>query len=96
MKTPPSYSSEFISRVATPLEVLAYTVLLILWEDILLLLINILGILGLGAWREIDLLAGNVPVVQVAHTRAEVGREAPIYSVRNLNPNPNPKPKKEI
>lgn len=41
-----------------------------------LLLINKLGILGLSAGREVNLLAGRVPVVQVSDTSAEVGRKS--------------------
>ena len=41
-----------------------------------LLLINKLGILGLSAGREVNLLAGGVPVVQVSDTSAEVGRKS--------------------
>jgi hypothetical protein len=41
-----------------------------------LLLINKLGIRDLGAGREINLLAGCVPVVQVSDAGAEVGSKS--------------------
>jgi hypothetical protein len=52
-----------------------------------LLLINIFGIFGLGARREINFLASSVPVVQVSNAGAKVGRESPtITSQHSFNP----------
>jgi hypothetical protein len=41
-----------------------------------LLLINKLGIIDLGARREINFLASDIPVVQVPDAHGEVGRES--------------------